>query len=100
MKKCSTCKVIVCLNCEKNLTRFCEEFQGKRPKDKIRPGIPQPIKKEPGDFMIQKSEVVDWTPVGEGTWGKVYKARYHGWVAVKKLKCKNPNQEKVCFFEF
>ena len=95
MKKCSTCKLIVCLNCEKNITRFCEDFQGKRPKDKIRPGIPQPIKKEPGDFMIQKSEVVDWTPVGEGTWGKVYKARYHGWVAVKKLKCKNPDQDKV-----
>ena len=92
MKKCSTCKLVICLSCEKNLTTFCESKPGKLP---IYKGIPEPTNPKEGSFLIKKIEVEEWKPVGEGTWGVVYKAKYHGPVAVKKLKCKNPSKEKV-----
>ena len=47
-------------------------------------------------FSIIK-DVTDLCPVGEGTWGIVYKAKWHGPVAVKKLKCQDPNSEQVTF---
>ena len=39
--------------------------------------------------------MLDLCPVGEGTWGIVYKAKWHGPVAVKKLKCQDPNPDQV-----
>ena len=49
--------------------------------------------------MTKNFQVKDWNPVGQGTWGIVYKASWHGQVAVKELKCKNPTDEEVKLFE-
>ena len=43
--------------------------------------------------------MTNWSPVGEGTWGVVFKANYHGPAAVKKLKCKNPSREQIQEFK-
>ena len=62
--------------------------------------MPLPGKLTPDDpdegIMIPREAVSDWVPIGEGTWGVVYKAEWHGPVAVKKLKCaKNPSDKQV-----
>ena len=47
------------------------------------------------DWRITRDQVTEWEEVGGGTWGIVYKAKWFGSVAVKKLKCKNPTPEQV-----
>ena len=45
--------------------------------------------------VSDRDQVTEWEEVGGGTWGIVYKAKWYGPVAVKKLRCKNPTPEQV-----
>ena len=88
---CSKCKLKVCEGCikDKKLTKTCE-----RPQTRFIP--PPPPSQPPGDdWRITRDQISEWEEVGGGTWGIVYKARWYGPVAVKKLKCKNPTAEQV-----
>lgn len=49
--------------------------------------------------VSDRDQVTEWEEVGGGTWGIVYKAKWYGPVAVKKLRCKNPTPEQVKEFE-
>ena len=89
--------MVICSGCLGKLTRFCNE------EDRLKPPTPMPLP-APDDregIGIRRETVSDWVRVGEGTWGVVYKAEWHGPVAVKKLKCaKNPSDKQVYSLNF
>lgn len=91
-----SCDLIVCTQCKENkITKPCISVE-----DPV--GIYKKPEEENNDLDTWKAlpeDVTDWNPVGQGTWGIVYKAKWHGPVAVKELKCKNPTDEEVRIFE-
>ena len=81
----------MCRSCEDNMTQTCLREKGAVP---LPPNDTNP-KDRRDDWRITRDQVTEWEEVGGGTWGIVYKAKWFGSVAVKKLKCKNPTPEQV-----
>ncbi|XP_071630240.1 serine/threonine-protein kinase A-Raf [Temnothorax longispinosus] len=50
------------------------------------------------DWKVMAEDVSFEDEIGEGTYGTVYKADWHGPVAIKKLKIKVPTQEQIEMF--
>lgn len=51
------------------------------------------------DWEIPDTEITDRKQVGSGSFGTVYKAKWHGEVALKKLKVANPSKEQLDSFK-
>lgn len=91
------CGLIICSNCkDTKLTQPCIGV----PKPVGVPEVERPqTDPDTDNWKINSEDVEDWVEVGAGTWGRVYKAKWHGKVAVKQLKCKNPTDEEQRNFE-
>ena len=79
----------------KQLDRIEKDLNEKKPVIQNDTTLDSTHREESHSWKIDMADITNLQPVGEGAWGKVYKAKWHGPVAVKKLKCQDPTKDQI-----